>query len=161
MLRLFSFESDCFSAAARFLALALLALFVFTGCATSRGLSYPYAEVTAVLKNKFGGKKDMFDHTVTDISETKDELTISFDSNVDFDYAVSVKLTASRLGGASDKCAVSAKIVEHLRDWQYQARSERMENLFLDVLEKRMATGRWDELPWRRKECRSGFFSFK
>jgi len=131
-----------------------------TGCATSREIPYPYKDVSAVLKKKFGGKEDRFDHSVPKISEKKESLTISFDSNIDFDYAVSIKLTASSVKEAPGKCAVSAKIVEHLRDWQYQARSEKMEKLFLDILEKRMATEKWEELPWRREECRGGFFSF-
>ena len=140
-------------------ALVLLAVSaVLTGCATARTIPYPYDDVASALKQRFVDKRDRFDHTKPKVSETKDTISISFDSNVDFNYAVSVKLTARRAIERPSECDVTAKIVEHLRDWEFRSRSEEMEKLFLECLEKRMKTGRWEEMPWRREEARSGFF---
>ena len=140
-------------------ACAVCAAVSLTGCSTSRVVPYPYDVVSSVLKEKFGGKGDRFDHSDPDVSEDGDSLEISFESNVDFDYAVSMTLGAARMRGEKDKCSVSAKIREHLRNWEYQSRSERMEKLFLDCLERRLKTGEWGELPWEREELRSGMFS--
>ena len=133
---------------AHFLFPVLVALFI-SGCSTSRTFEYPYPVVASALKEKFG-KDDDFNMVRAKMEDDDNAMNIAVISNVNFDFSLDAAITAEKKG--DKETAVTASVTEHYRKWDYNSRNELMEQEFLDLLEKRIKTGKWEQLPWEKKK---------
>lgn len=124
------------------------ALFVLTSCSTTRTVNFKYDEVSKVLKEHFVENYDEFKQSKPNLKESSGALTVYFESPVDFFYGVKVTLGAERID--NEKTDVSAWIIEdHRTFWGYTGRNKKLEKEFLDVVEKRLKSGKWQRMPWR------------
>ena len=137
---------------------AVLAACFLAGCATKRTIPYSFEATTAAIKERFAKENKLLQSIKPKVEETNDRLDVSFDSFIDYYYSVSSEIAVSRLEGAPNACEVSTKVREHLNGWGYQSRSNKLEKQILDCIEQRMKTGKWEKLPWRRKDFKYGFF---
>lgn len=123
------------------------------GCGMTRTLNYPYPEVAKVLKDKFARQDDAFKPNKSLILDTEKKMEILYDEKFDFYYALVADMTLEEKDSKSSQ--ISLKITENFKSWSYKSRNKQLEKKFLAVLEKRLKTGKWDELPWMKKENRS------
>ena len=127
------------------------ALFVLTSCSTQRVVNFKYDEVSKILKNRFVTNYDEFKQSKPKVTERPGELSLYFESPVDFFYGVEVTLGARKLDCRNT--SVSAWIIEdHRTFWGYTGRNRDMEKDLLDVIQRRLRTGEWQRMPWRAKK---------
>jgi len=125
-------------------------LSLLVGCGTTKTYNYPYEKVAEVLKEKFVVNQDDFLKSKPEVNEADDTLDISFVSDFDFYFSIGVDISLK-----SENAKVSivrAKVTEFYKSWGYESRSIKMEKQFLDSLDKKLKTGKWEKLPWEKKK---------
>jgi hypothetical protein len=125
-------------------------LILLVGCGTSKTYDYRYEEVAKVLKDKFVITHDEFLTSKPVVYEKGEVLEISFGSN--FDYYFSLGIDISLKSKNAKVSIVKIKVMEYYKAWSYESRSIKMEKQFLDILEKRLETGKWEKFPWQNKK---------
>ena len=130
--------------------ISLLSILLLTACGTVQTIKYPYQTVAEVLKERFVKQHDAFKTTKPRFDTYDDSMTISFDVEVDFYFAISPEISIRK--EEKDESSITVKVVEYYKSWSYQARNKKMEAEFIDTLKKRLKTGKWDKLPWEKKE---------
>ena len=137
---------------------AVCAACSLVGCSTGRKIPYSFENTTTAVKKRLAQQNKLLRSAKPTVVETKDKLTVSFNSFVDYYYSVWSEIVVVRLKDDPNACEISAKVKEQFHSWGYQARSEKMEKQLLDCVEQRMKTGKWEKLPWRREGFEYGFF---
>ena len=127
-----------------------LILILLVGCGTTKTYDCRYEEVAKVLKDKFVVTHDEFLTSKPVVYEKGDVLEISFGSN--FDYYFSLGIDISLKSKNAKVTIVKVKVMEYYKAWSYESRSKKMEKQFLDILGKRLETGKWEKLPWEKKK---------
>lgn len=130
--------------------LLLPILIILVGCGTSRTYDYPYETVAAVLKDKLIVNHDDFKNKKPVIYDTDGILDIYFESDIDYYFSIGTDISVRSKNAKTS--TVTAKVIEYYKSWSYQSRSKKMERQFLDILGKRLKTGKWEKLPWEKKK---------
>ena len=143
-------KSCSFRITGRFLCVALPLLLILCGCGTSRVYRYPYGVVAGVLKDKFVKHQDDMSAEKPDVSESDGAFDISLMSNLDYYFGIGTDISLERK--TPDTSEVTVTVTEYYKSWSYRSRNMDMEKEFLDILEKRLKTGKWDRLPWQKKK---------
>jgi len=119
----------------------------------TRTLNYPYPEVAKVLKEKFAKKDDDFKAKKTLLSDSDSQMELFCDVKFDFYYAILADISLEAKD--TNSSLITIKIIENFKSWSYKSRNKKLEKKFMAILEKRLKTGKWDEMPWKNKENRS------
>ena len=130
--------------------LMLIILLFLVGCGTVQTIPYPYKTVADVLKGKFVKKYDAFTTTKPQITETPETMEILFSVDVDFYFSITPLITIKKKGDKETEFVI--KVTEYFKSWSYQSRNKKMEKEFIATLEKRLKTGKWEIMPWKKKE---------
>jgi hypothetical protein len=123
-------------------------LILLFGCGTSRTYDYPYETVAKVLKDKFVVNHNAFQTTKPEVYEKGKKLDISFQAELDYYFSIGTDIALDSKTPKSS--VVSVIIIEYYKSWSYDSRSLKMEKEFLDILGKRLETGKWEKLPWEK-----------
>ena len=131
--------------------LLIIPLSIFlAGCGTPRTFDYSYDKVANVLKDKLVKHHNDFITTVPVVEESGENLEVSFEAVVDFYFSIGVDISLKSKNAKTS--IVTAEIIEYYKSWSYQSRNKKMEKEFLNILAKRLKTGKWERLPWQKKE---------
>ncbi len=122
----------------------------FVGCGTVQTIPYSYKTVSDVLKEKFVENGDAFATIKPQVTESKGEMEILFSVDVDFYFSITPMITIKEK--SSKETYITIKVTEYFKSWSYQSRNKNMEKEFIATLEKRLKTGNWEKMPWRKKE---------
>ena len=130
--------------------LMLITLLFLVGCGTVKTIPYPYEKVADTLKDKFVKQDDEFATTKPQVTETPKQMEVLFSVDVDFYFSITPMITIKKKGDKETEIVV--KVTEYFKSWSYQSRNKKMEKEFIATLEKRLKTGKWETLPWKKKE---------
>ncbi len=128
----------------------LFMLLLLVGCGTVQTIPYPYNRVAEALKGKFVTKYDAFTTTKPQVTETKENMEIIFSVDVDFYFSITPMISIKHRD--SKETEITVKVTEYFKSWSYQSRNKKMEKEFIATLKKRLDTGKWEILPWKKKE---------
>ena len=120
------------------------------GCGTVQTIPYPYKTVSDVLKEKFVKKYDAFTTTKPQVTETPGTMEILFSVDVDFYFSITPLITIKKKSEKETELVI--KVTEYFKSWSYQSRNKKMEKEFIATLQKRLKTGKWETMPWKKKE---------
>ena len=130
--------------------MALPLLLFLCGCGTSRIYNHPYGQVAGILKARFVKKQDDMAVEKPVVNESDGSLEITLMSNFDFYFGIGTEIALERK--TPDTSKVTVTVTEYYKSWSYRSRNMEMEKEFLDILETRLKTGKWDRLPWQKRK---------